>query len=1131
MTDGPVVDGRDAEALSRELKAKVPYYTPDWEPDPGNAGTALLEVFSHVVGDVVERLDQAPEKHRVAFLDAMGFDRRPPRPARLPVVFRVSDGATGNVPIPGGTEAVADAGGIERTFEVPVDEGFEATPSRLQRLYSVVPRADQVFEHWSALGAETVTQVPLFDGTDVQGHALYVAGGSLLDLQPGSTVRLSLHANVPEAVLRDCLIWEYYGEEERGGEPAERWHPLDVRGSAPDSRCDWSDLRPVETFLDAVAPDLARHGFVPEEHPPAVRYRLLVDIAADLRASRSSGPGGRTLLRNLLPTVADEERESLEALLGDRIADLSAGLRGRPGAGAGGSGSSTRSVELDLGIPGVATPFAVDGVESRWLRCRLPRDDLAGRLFGLAVSDLSLGVGPGVNEEGESGGLLPDRAFANAVPLSVDGSGEFLPFGAEPQRLDALHVASSEAFTKTGTEVELRFTADGTRAVDGGDPTVSWEYWNGSGWVLIDGVTDGTGALTGSGRVEFVVPADLEPTTVAGQEGHWVRARLVGGTYGRVSYAEVEEGSWERVGLDPPRFRSLRIEYEQESPPAHVLASNNRAFGPDLAARSEGFRPFEPLPDGSQTLYFGFDGPLRDGPVQLLFSLADGARAPAGRFHPRLQWEYLPAGGDGEWTPLAARDGTRGLTQRGVVGLVFPDETGPSRLFGERRHWVRARVTGDPFALTAATAFVREESDDAADECPEAARRTVETEPFAAGTGPASPVLDGLYPNACWVHDARTVTDELLGSSDGTPDQSFGVSAPPATHAEVWVDELAVLSAGSRRDLAESRPEGVEAVVAPDEELRRFWVRWERVPDFLGSGPDERHFTLDGTTGRVAFGDGVRGWIPPRGRDNVRASYRTGGGSVGNVPAGALTALKSSIPLVDAVTNPEPGEGGADGESVAAAVTRASRQLRDRDRAVTDADFERVAASASPELARVRCLRVDRRGEPHPGWVTLLVVPATTRPTPTPSAELRERVREGLRERAPATLVDSGRLVVRGPSYVAASVRATLVAEPDVRSVSMLEETAAAVVTEFFHPLSGGGEGDGWAFGELPYLSDVFALLEDVDGVDHVDDLVVTFRGTGDPVVIAEGDPLPAVAPDVLVQSGTHEIRAEGGRR
>lgn len=1127
MTDGPVVDGRDAEALSRELRAKVPYYTPDWEPDPGDAGTALLEVFSHVVGDVVERLDQAPEKHRVAFLDSMGFDRRPPSPARLPVVFQVSDGATENVPVPGGTEAIAAAAGVERTFEVPVDGGFEATPSRLQRLYSVVPRADQVFEHWSALRAETAPGVPLFDGTDVQGHALYVAGGDLLDLQPGSTVRLSLRATVPGAALRDCLVWEYYGVDERDGEPVERWHPLEVRGSASDARCDWSDLRPVETFLDDVAPDLARHGFVPDDHPPAVRYRLLVDVAADLRSGRTAA-GGRALPRNLLPTVADDERGALEALLGDRIADLSTELGGRTGAGAGGPGSSTRPVELELGIPGVATPFVVDGVESRWLRCRLPRDDLAGRLFDLVVSDLRLGVGPGL-EEGDPGGILPDRAFANAVPVSVDGSGEFLPFGAEPQRLDALHVASEEAFTKTGTEVELRFTADGKRAVDGGDPTVSWEYWNGSGWVLIEGVTDGTGALTGSGRVEFVVPVDLEPTTVAGQEGHWVRARLVGGTYGRVSYAEVEEGTWERVGLDPPRFRSLRIAYEQESPPAHVLAANNRAFGPDLA-ESEGFRPFEPLPDGSQTLYFGFDGTLRDGPVQLLFSLVDGARAPPGRFHPRLQWEYLPAGGDGEWAPLAARDGTRGLTQREVVGLVFPTETAPSRLFGERRHWVRARVTGDPFALTAATAFVREESDDDADGGPEPARRTVETEPFAAGTGPASPVLGGLYPNACWVHDARTVTDELLGSSDGTPDQSFGVSAPPATHAEVWVDELAVLSAGRRRDLTESRPEGVEAVVGPDEELRRFWVRWERVPNFLGSGPDERHFTLDGTTGRVAFGDGVRGWIPPRGRDNVRASYRTGGGSAGNVPAGALAALKSSIPLVDAVTNPEPGEGGADGESVTTAVARASRQLRDRDRAVTDADFERVAASASPELARVRCLRVDRRGEPHPGWVTLLVVPATTRPTPTPSAELRERVREGLRERAPATLVDSGRLVVRGPSYVAASVRATLVADSDVRSVSTLEETAAAVVTGFLHPLSGGPAGEGWGFGELPFLSDVYALLEDVDGVDHVDDLVVTFRGTGDPVVVAEGDPLPSVAPDALVHSGPHETRAGGGR-
>lgn len=1160
--DGPVVDGRDAEAIARELKARAPYYVPAWDPGSADAGTALLEAFARIAGDVVERLDQAPEKHRVAFLDALGFDRLPPQPARLPATFRVSDGATENVPVPGGTQVVADVGGSERVFEIPPDGGFEATPATLRRAYSVVPDADQVFEHRSALRAGGAAGVALFDGADVQGHALYLGGGALLDLHPGAAVRISLESSLPAAALRDCLVWEYYGEEERNGETVEGWHALAIRGAedGDGSRCRWSELRPVEEFIAALEPRLRARGYRPADHPPAVRYRLLASIAADVRARVASGgdlsdrpgsPGDGGLPRNLLSSAGDDDPADLDALLADDLRALAADLRRvTGGAGRGRRATDAEAVELDVRIPGVATAFAVAGLESRWLRCRLPREDLARGLFGLEVGNVRLTVGPGVNgdggghederegengdENGRSGGLVPDAAFANDVPLSLESERDLFPFGGTPQRLDSFYLASGEAFTKTGTEVEVRFQSPGTGRPEetDGAPEVSWEYWNGTNWTRLPGLRDGTAGLTGAGTVAFAVPGDLAPTGVAGREGRWIRARLVGDVRGEVSYEETGDGTWERVGVAPPRFGGVRIHYDREAPPDHLVAANNREYDATPAGPSAGrFRPFRPPPDDAQTLYLGFDGPLRDGPVRLLISVAEG-RVPEG-FVPRLRWEYRGRDGrDGEgWTPLAVRDGTEGLTRRGVVEFVVPGETTATRLFGDRGHWIRARVTGDAFALTAATTFVRPRRDGgAAAVGPPPLRETVRTASPAGDAVATPPVVEGLHPNTGWAYNTRTVAAEVLGSSDGTPDQAFDVSTPPAVDAEVWVDELAVLSAGRRRDLAAARPEAVETETGPGGEVRRFWVRWDRTGAFLDSGPEDRHYALDGATGRVSFGDGVRGRIPPRGRANVRATYRTGGGADGNVPAGALAGLKSSIPLVDGVTNPGAGDGGADGESTAAAVRRAPRQLRDRDRAVADGDFERIAASAARDLARVRCLpATDARGEFRPGWVTLLVVPATTRGTPTPSVELRERVRESLREQAPATLLDADRLVVRGPSYVEVGATTTLVAEPGVESVSALEEDVAAALAAFLHPLSGGPTGDGWAFGELPALSALFALLEGVDGVDHVDDLAVVVRGDGAPVRVTEGEPLPAVPPDALIRNGTHDVRVTGG--
>lgn len=50
---------------------------------------------------------------------------------------------------------------------------------------------------------------------------------------------------------------------------------------------------------------------------------------------------------------------------------------------------------------------------------------------------------------------------------------------------------------------------------------------------------------------------------------------------------------------------------------------------------------------------------------------------------------------------------------------------------------------------------------------------------------------------------------------------------------------------------------------------------WERVEELGHAGPDEPVYTLDRATGRVEFGDGVHGAIPPAG-DQLRISYDSG---------------------------------------------------------------------------------------------------------------------------------------------------------------------------------------------------------------------------------------------------------------
>ncbi len=94
---------------------------------------------------------------------------------------------------------------------------------------------------------------------------------------------------------------------------------------------------------------------------------------------------------------------------------------------------------------------------------------------------------------------------------------------------------------------------------------------------------------------------------------------------------------------------------------------------------------------------------------------------------------------------------------------------------------------------------------------------------------------------------------------------------------------------------------------------------------FASSEPDDPHFLLEASTGHVVLGPAVRekdgtlrqfGAIPPTGASLRLRSYRTGAAGKGNVAAGAVSVLKTSIPFIARVENRTLGTGGVDGEDI-----------------------------------------------------------------------------------------------------------------------------------------------------------------------------------------------------------------------
>lgn len=163
---------------------------------------------------------------------------------------------------------------------------------------------------------------------------------------------------------------------------------------------------------------------------------------------------------------------------------------------------------------------------------------------------------------------------------------------------------------------------------------------------------------------------------------------------------------------------------------------------------------------------------------------------------------------------------------------------------------------------------------------------------------------------------------ELLGSGDASrSDQRFGLKQGPLTRVSA--------------DTPSGRLSTLEVRVAE--------VRWTELPSLYGADRRERvYMTRDDDAGRttVVFGDGVEGARLPTGQQNVRATYRKGIGTVGNVRAGQLSTLLTRPLGVISVVNPEPAAGGQDPETLDGARRNAPLTVLTLERAVSLRDYE-----------------------------------------------------------------------------------------------------------------------------------------------------------------------------------------------
>ena len=626
------------------------------------------------------------------------------------------------------------------------------------------------------------------------------------------------------------------------------------------------------------------------------------------------------------------------------------------------------------------------------------------------------------------------------------------------------------------------------------NPALSWEYWNGSAWWALgtDEFSDGTGHFQTNGCVRFTVPPDIKPTEVSGKPGHWIRSRLVGGDYGEAKFSVIttsdgsggtkQETKRDTSVIRAPYIVKLDIGYCASDPvlPEIIYAEDSLSYVDQTSANEAGL-PFEffvplskamnppdiereatekaaregecddPCPDEKAAepdpcdepgAYDRCDSPCvwMPGDPRPKTEAASGfVRGVMIGFDKRFSGNTVsiyvmaePTGSpvnlraaiyaDGRFRPVqVVSDSSYGLTEPGLLTLALPKAADESNLLGETSHWLRLWPEGDSSAW--------------------------------------SPLICGLFLNGALTRSVETRSMERLGASNGTAGQVFQLAETPVDPESLVLRVREILGQQEREGLdIKSYPNG-----PPGE-----WVLWQAANDFSDDGEPSRTFTLDAHGGKLRFGDGDNGLIPPLGAELIAERYARVKGSVANkVKAGTKPTLLASLAGVDSVLALDYAAGGSDTEAAPQARHRASAKLRHGNRILTVADLADFVPTLAPDIAQVRVIASARK--------TRIVV-ALTGPDPRPMPAKLRGIERNIKSVCGYGLRRPDGLEVVGPRILPLGLAIDLVPlSADSFADAAIE--AGRYIMAFFDAATGGHDGRGWPMGRLPEAQDIAAAL------------------------------------------------------
>ncbi len=263
------------------------------------------------------------------------------------------------------------------------------------------------------------------------------------------------------------------------------------------------------------------------------------------------------------------------------------------------------------------------------------------------------------------------------------------------------------------------------------------------------------------------------------------------------------------------------------------------------------------------------------------------------------------------------------------------------------------------------------------------------------------------------------------------------------------------------------------------------------VTDSLGNviGGGGRVFTLDERpdgTPFITFGDGIFGRKLSSG-ELITITYRSGGGSVGNITKQTLNTLIDSNPIVSSVNNAADFSGGADEQSIDQLRQLIPASLRTLDRAVAAQDYsDLLVANFSQVFAASAEANLTQPGID----LNIYVVPQGIGITSiVDNVSLKNTL---------SSFIDRRKMVTTQFQILDAFGVDTLISLEvfiaDTASKTNVTRAIQTALTDYFSLTTGGSSGAGIGFAAQILLKDINNLIETITGIDRFEIKRLTYR-------------------------------------